>query len=1078
MKFNSGNKKYTNLYDVILTDQISSENIDKMFNNKKEEDKYDIDIEKREIIKNQYNRAINYMKNKNKKKYLKKNEITIEYVIKKNENKIRLFGSNFFKKNKDLCKLKINGEKEEDLIEFIEIDNFSKKKEIFILKFIWNNDLTDLSYMFADCTNLINILNIENLIDVEITNISNLFRNCTSLIITPNLSECNTDYVENMSSLFRGCKNLKKISGISNWDTSKVTKMTSLFYNCENLEKCPDISKWNTSKVTNFSGMFYNCGKLTELSNISNWNTKNVINMSLMFYGCESLNKLPDISKWETTKLKSIKALFYGCKNLIELPNISKWTSDNINDISAMFYNCESITTLPNIFDWKLKNFTDISNLFYNCKNLSLNPIFSSWDFSKVTDMSGMFYGCTKLEEIDDSFSDINTNNVTNLSFLFYNCIELKKLPKISNWDTRSLKNMQGMFYNCKSLTELPDISYWDTCELKDISYLFYGCESLNYIPDISKWNISEVKNTSFLFYNCKSLKKIPDITKWNINKIIDMKEMFYTYSPIKEVENISNSIVKYSNIFDKIFKTENNKKELIPNLVKENNINEKIILDEIQNLYDYGKRRICQININNIHGSGFFLEIQNNLNLDIPFKRALFTNYHVISEKLVIDESNININFLGENKKSISINLKLEEIDLFSLQNYNNENNLNLTRKIFTDKFLDYTCIEILDNDNIINYISFFHNNINQLKNKNYKEDNENIFILYLSSQQEASFSLGKIIQIDNPLIYYTASTSQGSSGSPIFKRDNFGVIGIHKREIQNNINITNNIDNILFDINNKVKYISSIKDMINYLIKEKFINQNKKFEYSNIKLLKEGKIGNIYQGIIKENKNLVLIIIINLFQLNKNNNLLDTLKMIIKNIELINNNSIYDIYIEGNGINFVIKRAKLNFEEYFSKKNKKLDFEEIKYFLIQLNNYLKIFRNLNINLDYISYQNILVEEESNNIKYQFLFYYNKIITGKFLPILSAPELKLEEDHSKCDLWSIGVLLYYITMNGEYPFITKENYSEKIKNDILINNLKNNYLSDLIIKLLKYKKEERIEWDDYFNYNINNNNK
>ena len=557
---------------------------------------------------------------------------------------------------------------------------------------------------------------------------------------------------------------------------------------------------------------------------------------------------------------------------------------------------------------------------------------------------------------------------------------------------------------------------------------------------------------------------------------IKDMEKDIKIYDIIERENSILVVIDPDTNI-SAIFETKI--KESNPNLIKESNIHGKnLTLTEIQKLYDYGKKRMCKININNIQESGFFLEIKNNLNLNIPFKRALFTNNHVISEKLLIDKSNINLNYIDKNKSYISKYLNIEEIELFSLQNYNNKNSSNLKRKIFTDEFLDYTCIEIFDNDNIINNISYFHNNINQLENKNYKEDKEDIFVLYYPSQQDLSYSLGQIIQIDNPLIYYSALTEQGSSGSPLIKRDNFRIIGIHFGGIQNNINFTNNIDNILIDINNKVKYINSIKDMVNNLIKEKFIDKNKKYEFSNIKLLKAGKIGNIYQGIIKENKNLALIININLFQFYKNNNSIKELKMIIKIIKYINNNNIINIFIEGNGINFVIKRYKLNFVEFFLKKSKQLDFEEIKNFIIQINDYLKIFRKLNINLNYISYNNILVEEENNKIKYQFLFYYNKIISDKF-PILSAPELKIENDYSKCDLWSIGILLYYISMNGKYPFNGVENYSEiekKIKNGYLIDNLENNYLSDLIIKLLKYKKEERINWIDYFNYNINNN--
>lgn len=127
---NSGNKKYKrNIDEDNLTDETSLKNISQIFNDKKDEIKSDIDIEKNEIIKKQYYRALNYMKDKGKNNYLKKNEITIEYEIKQNENNMRLFGSKFFNKNKDLCKLKINGEKEINLIEFIEIDNFSKKKK-------------------------------------------------------------------------------------------------------------------------------------------------------------------------------------------------------------------------------------------------------------------------------------------------------------------------------------------------------------------------------------------------------------------------------------------------------------------------------------------------------------------------------------------------------------------------------------------------------------------------------------------------------------------------------------------------------------------------------------------------------------------------------------------------------------------------------------------------------------------------------------------------------------------------------------------------------------------------------------
>ena len=93
-------------------------------------------------------------------------------------------------------------------------------------------------------------------------------------------------------------------------------------------------------------------------------------------------------------------------------------------------------------------------------------------------------------------------------------------------------------------------------------------------------------------------------------------------------------------------------------NLKKESNISGKTLnLAEIKNLYDYGEKRMCKIKIKDIQGSGFFLEIENNLNLNIPFKRALFTNNHVLSEKLINNISNINLNFINK-KKSLFLNL------------------------------------------------------------------------------------------------------------------------------------------------------------------------------------------------------------------------------------------------------------------------------------------------------------------------------------------------------------------------------------------------------------------------------------
>ena len=135
------------------------------------------------------------------------NEITIIYDLKKNglenEDKIRLFGSKFYKRyrNNEI----IIDNKKTKLIEYYQKSELYKNDQSNLrVKFIFNKDLTDLSYMFADCSGLYNISNLKNIITKNITSISNMFKNCISLITLPSLSYCNTENITNMSSLFRG----------------------------------------------------------------------------------------------------------------------------------------------------------------------------------------------------------------------------------------------------------------------------------------------------------------------------------------------------------------------------------------------------------------------------------------------------------------------------------------------------------------------------------------------------------------------------------------------------------------------------------------------------------------------------------------------------------------------------------------------------------------------------------------------------------------------------------------------------------------------------------------------------------
>jgi len=61
----------------------------------------------------------------------------------------------------------------------------------------------------------------------------------------------------NMSYMFYNCSSLKEIN-LSSFNTNQVTNMASMFYNCSSLKEI-NLSSFNTNQVTDMSYMFNNC---------------------------------------------------------------------------------------------------------------------------------------------------------------------------------------------------------------------------------------------------------------------------------------------------------------------------------------------------------------------------------------------------------------------------------------------------------------------------------------------------------------------------------------------------------------------------------------------------------------------------------------------------------------------------------------------------------------------------------------------------------------------------------------------------------------------------------------------------
>ena len=229
--------------------------------------------------------------------------------------------------------------------------------------------------------------------------------------------------------------------------------------------------------------------------------------------------------------------------------------------------------------------------------------------------------------------------------------------------------------------------------------------------------------------------------------------------------------------------------------------------------------------------GTGFFCKLNNSY---IPFQKALFTNNHIL------DEENI------KTGKKIKLNYQQKDITI----------EITEKRNVYTDKTLDYTCIELFDEDGFTNFFEIDEDVVEKKK----LLKNQEIFILQYCMSKSISLSNGKILFIgdnkkipDNKMIH-SAVTDKGSSGSPLIRRSrtelNF-VVGIHFGTIKEHKygNLATSFDNILEDIKLKIIKTSKIKIVAHIEIPEdnyeaRIINSSEnvereeglKMDYSNI--------------------------------------------------------------------------------------------------------------------------------------------------------------------------------------------------------------------------------------------------
>ena len=196
------------------------------------------------------------------------------------------------------------------------------------------------------------------------------------------------------------------------------------------------------------------------------------------------------------------------------------------------------------------------------------------------------------------------------------------------------------------------------------------------------------------------------------------------------------------------------------------------------------------------------------------------------------------------------------------------------------------------------------------------------------------------------------------------------------------------------------------------------------------------------------------------------------------------------YEYFQDENILGIVMELCDDNLTNIISKKKEGFNRKEIYEIMYQLNKTFKIMNEKKIIHRDIKLDNILIKYEKNNILNfvckladygisKKLNNFTKCQTYAGTVMTMAPEILKNEGENKeysdkCDLWSIGVIIYQLFFK-RYPYYGEIGNAilNKIKNQGQKVLKKTGYfkLDDLISKLLIEDPTKRISWNEYFNH-------
>ncbi|CAD8068840.1 unnamed protein product [Paramecium primaurelia] len=259
----------------------------------------------------------------------------------------------------------------------------------------------------------------------------------------------------------------------------------------------------------------------------------------------------------------------------------------------------------------------------------------------------------------------------------------------------------------------------------------------------------------------------------------------------------------------------------------------------------------------------------------------------------------------------------------------------------------------------------------------------------------------------------------------------------------------------------------------------------------YQILKVIGKGAFAIVYQGQHQKTKEIVAIkqISTDMQEGPHKKKMLELFSQeieIMKSIKHQNIIELKEVQYTSDSINMILEYCALGDLEKYIKKNSaknRLAEDEAKPIILQLLDAMKMLRLKNVVHRDLKLANILINEQMQIKLGDFGF--AKSVTNDLMesycgtPITMAPEILKKNDNydHKCDIWSLGVMIYQI-IYGQPPFIPKKGTVQDLINEIekqIIlfpqQIIVSSECIDLIRKMLVEDPKKRISFEDLFRH-------